>query len=152
MHDGGDWGSCAHNHPCFCLGWYSPLALLDGIGWIGNLCSWYRLPGVFFPQPVWSHLLEIECRVHNLLIHRIPEIWTGIRFHAFMHWVLAVFASFLYSVPSRVWTVPSLSEWKFWKIRDDFDPDGQLDSIAPEARSNPTARRGRNHLEFVKIF
>ena len=29
----------------------------------------------------------------------------------------------LYSVPSRVWTVPSLSAWKFWKIRDDFDPE-----------------------------
>ena len=58
----------------------------------------------------------------------------------------------VYCVPSRVWTVPSLSAWKFWKIRDDFDPDGQLDSIAPEARSNPTARRGRNHLEFFKIF
>ena len=47
-----------------------------------------------------------------------------------------------------MWTVPSLSAWKFWKIRDDFDPDGQLDSIAPEARSNPTARRGRNYLEI----
>ena len=58
----------------------------------------------------------------------------------------------LYSVPSRVWTVPSLSAWKFWKIRDDFNPDGQLDSIAPPARSNPTARRGWNHLEFFKIF
>ena len=58
----------------------------------------------------------------------------------------------LYSVPSRVWTVPSLSAWKFWQIRDDFDPDGQLDSIAPETRSNPTAHRDRNHLEFVKIF
>ena len=46
----------------------------------------------------------------------------------------------------------SHSTWKFWKIRDDFDPDGQLDSIAPPARSNPTARRGRNHLKFFKIF
>ena len=36
-------------------------------------------------------------------------------------------------------------------FRDDFDVDGQLDSIAPEARSNPTARRRRNHLEFFKI-
>ena len=50
------------------------------------------------------------------------------------------------------WTVPSLCSWKFWKIRDDFDVDGQLDSIAPPARSNPTARRRRNHLEFFKIF
>ena len=56
----------------------------------------------------------------------------------------------LYSVPSRVWTVSSLSAWKFWKIRDDFDVDGQ--SMGPPARSNATARRGRNHLEFFKIF
>ena len=40
----------------------------------------------------------------------------------------------------------------FRKIRDDFDDDGQLDSIAPAARSNPTARRRRNHLEFFGIF
>ena len=58
----------------------------------------------------------------------------------------------LSSVPSKEWTVPSLSAWKFRKIRDDFDLDGQLDSIALEARSNPTARRGRNHLKFFKIF
>ena len=32
--------------------------------------------------------------------------------------------------------------------RDDFDDDGQLDSIAPLARSNPTARHRRNHLQF----
>ena len=49
-------------------------------------------------------------------------------------------------------TVPSLCSWKFWKIQHNFDPDGQLDSIAPEARSNPTARRGQNYLEFFKIF
>ena len=41
----------------------------------------------------------------------------------------------LYSVPSRVWTVPPLCSWKFWKIRKDFDVDEQLDSIAPEARA-----------------
>ena len=58
----------------------------------------------------------------------------------------------LYCVPSRVWTVPSLCSWNFWKIRDDFDVDGQLDSNAPPARSNPTARRRRNHLQFFKIF
>ena len=34
------------------------------------------------------------------------------------------------------------------KIRDVFDADGQLDSIAPSTRSNPTARRRRKHLEF----
>ena len=28
----------------------------------------------------------------------------------------------LYSVPSSVWTVPSLCSWKFWKIPDKFDP------------------------------
>ena len=28
-------------------------------------------------------------------------------------------------------TILSLSTWKFWKIRNVFDPDGQLDSIAP---------------------
>ena len=37
----------------------------------------------------------------------------------------------------------------FAKIRDNFDVDGQLHSIAP-ARSNPTARRRRNHLEFLQ--
>ena len=37
----------------------------------------------------------------------------------------------------------------FCRLRDDFD-DGQLDSIALEARSNPTARRRRNHLEVCK--
>ena len=58
----------------------------------------------------------------------------------------------LYFVPSRVWTVPSLSAWKCWKIRDDFDPDWQLELMGPPARSNPTARRGWNHLEFFKIF
>ena len=58
----------------------------------------------------------------------------------------------LYCVQTRVWTVPSLCSWKFWKIQDNFDPDGQLDSIAPLARSNPTARRGRHYLEFFKIF
>ena len=41
-------------------------------------------------------------------------------------WPLSQGPHHLYSVPSRVWTVPSLSAWKFWKIRDDFDPDGQL--------------------------
>ena len=41
---------------------------------------------------------------------------------------------------------------KFCKIRDDFDADGQLDSIVPSARSNPTARRRRNHLKFYKIL
>ena len=40
----------------------------------------------------------------------------------------------------------------FKKIQNNFDPDGQLDSIAPEARLNPTARRGRNYFEFFKIF
>ena len=44
---------------------------------------------------------------------------------------------------------PCLHE-NFEKIQNNFDPDGQLDSIAPEAPS--TARRGRNHLEFFKIF
>ena len=56
----------------------------------------------------------------------------------------------LYCVPSRVWTVPSLCSWKFWKIQDNFDTDGQL--MGPLSRSNPTARRGRNNLEFFKIF
>ena len=58
----------------------------------------------------------------------------------------------LYCVSSRVWTDPSPCSWKFWKIQDDFDPGGQLDSIAPLARSNPTARRGRNLPELFKIF
>ena len=41
---------------------------------------------------------------------------------------------------------------KILKMRDDFDLNGQLDSIAPLARSNPTARRRWNHHEFFKIF
>ena len=41
---------------------------------------------------------------------------------------------------------------KILKIQDYFDPDGQFDSIAPPARSNPIARRGRIYLEFFKIF
>ena len=39
--------------------------------------------------------------------------------------------------------------WKFW---DDFDPDGQLDSIAPSVNSTPTARPDRNHLDFFQKF
>ena len=36
---------------------------------------------------------------------------------------------------------------KLCKLRDDFDDDdGQLNLTAPSARSNPTARRRRNHL------
>ena len=39
----------------------------------------------------------------------------------------------------------------FTDFDDDFDDDdGQLDSIAPSARSNPIARRRRNHLEVCK--
>ena len=41
---------------------------------------------------------------------------------------------------------------KILKIQDNFDPDVQFDSIAPEARSNPTTRRGRNYIEFFRIF
>ena len=37
-------------------------------------------------------------------------------------------------------------------MKDNFDADGRLDSIAPKARSNPTAHRRRNYLEFFKIF
>ena len=36
------------------------------------------------------------------------------------------------------------------KNQDNFDPDRQL--MGPLARSNPTARRSRNYLEFFKIF
>ena len=59
----------------------------------------------------------------------------------------------LYSVPSRVWTLSSPLSFNFCRLRDDFDDDGQLDSTAPSApsaRSNPTARRRRNHLEVCK--
>ena len=49
--------------------------------------------------------------------------------------------------PLRVLT---LSSWKFWKIRDDVDVDGQL--VAPEPRLIPDARRRQNHFEFCKIF
>ena len=59
----------------------------------------------------------------------------------------------MYSVPSRVWTPSSPLSCNFCRLRDDSDDDGQLDSIAPKAqsvRSNPTARRRRNHLEVCK--
>ena len=48
-------------------------------------------------------------------------------------------------------TVPFLSAWKYWKLRDDFEPDGQLDSIAPKARSNPTAVGVEIILNFSKF-
>ena len=59
----------------------------------------------------------------------------------------------LYPVPSRVRTLSSLLSCNLCRLWDDFDNDGQLDSIAPKAqsaRSNPTARRRRNHLEVCK--
>ena len=49
-----------------------------------------------------------------------------------------------------MWTPSSPLSCNFCRLRDDFDDDGQLDSIAPKARSNPTARRRRNHLEVCK--
>ena len=52
----------------------------------------------------------------------------------------------VYLNPSQMTEFRSLSTWKFWKLRDIFDADG------PSARSNPTARRGRKHLEFSEIF
>ena len=36
---------------------------------------------------------------------------------------------------------------QFWRIKDTFDFNEQLDSIAPN-RMNPTARRLRNQFEF----
>ena len=38
----------------------------------------------------------------------------------------------------------------FEKIQDNFHPDGQLDSITPEAPL--TDRRGRSNVEFFTIF
>ena len=55
----------------------------------------------------------------------------------------------LYSVPSRVRTPSSPLSCNFCRLRDDFDDDGQLDSIAPKAPS--TARRRWNHLEVLKV-
>ena len=40
----------------------------------------------------------------------------------------------------------------FGKIQDVFDPVGQLDSISPSVRSNPTTRRGRKHLHLCQNF
>ena len=54
-------------------------------------------------------------------------------------------------LPSRVWTAPSLCSSKFWKIQNNFDPDGPK-APTPSARSNPTVRRGRNYFAFFKIF
>ena len=47
---------------------------------------------------------------------------------------------------------PSLCLWKFLKIQVNFDSDGQLELMGPPMRSNPTARRGQNYLEFFKMF
>ena len=55
------------------------------------------------------------------------------------HYETTGYRTSLFSVPLRVWTVPSLCSWKFWKIQNNFDLDGQL--MRPAARSNPTARR-----------
>ena len=38
----------------------------------------------------------------------------------------------------------------FCRLRDDFDDDGQLASIAPKASLTPTARLRQNHLEVCK--
>ena len=48
---------------------------------------------------------------------------------------LASWTIYVYLNPSKWRTVPSLSTWKFWKIRHVFDPDGQLDSINCPSRS-----------------
>ena len=53
--------------------------------------------------------------------------------------------------PLRVWTVPSLCSWKFWKIQDNFNPDGQLDSITPPAPSNCPSE-SKLSVEFFKIL
>ena len=53
----------------------------------------------------------------------------------------------VYLNPSIVWTLTSLSLWKF---RDDFDVDSSWIRPCRMSRSNPTARRRRNHVEFLK--
>ena len=41
--------------------------------------------------------------------------------------------------------------WRFWKSLHNFDVLEQLDSIAPKAQSNPTARRRRNYVDFQNL-
>ena len=58
-----------------------------------------------------------------------------------------------YTLSHSVDTLVTFVICNFCRLRGDFEDDGQLDStaqIAPSARSNPTARRRRNHLEVCK--
>ena len=96
------------------------------------------------PRPL--HVFISQLIFATFVSHKGPLNWTR-NIHKWQPTSDGVYLN-----PLRVWTVPSLSAWKFWKIRDDFDPVGQLYSIEPPAPSTPTARRGWNHLEFSKIF
>ena len=89
----------------------------------------------------------------------------------FVHWIIK--SCILCPTPKSVDThVTSLSSWKFWKIRDDFDVSGLLDliaraggrssltnarwlwrrwvldSVALKVRSNPTALWRWNQYNF----
>ena len=57
----------------------------------------------------------------------VVQLWDAttsqctVKFHVRIYLMFLVGGK-LYSVSSRVWTVPSLSAWKFWKIREQFRP------------------------------
>ena len=103
-------------------------------------------------RPIWSRrfcYLVRQQRCHVISVNVLLDLPTQTNQHRVFP--ANVSHSKLYCVPSRVWTVPSLCSWKFWKIRDDFDVAGNWIRLR-RARSNPIARRRRKHLEFFKIF
>ena len=63
-----------------------------------------------------------------------------------------IFFSLTIPEPIEMTDSPVTFDMKILENSSVFDFDGQLESIAPSARSIPTARRGRKHLEFSKIF
>ena len=136
-----------------------------------NQWHWFIIPTdvciTIFEFPLFSYSLrraaikDIACKfalhVHlrsavNYVEHFMPSNWTistSARsnptarrgrnhpefFKIFMHtWVKLSALSMGQSIGLEY-------AWKFWKIRDDFDPDGQLDSIAPAllVRTAPTS-------------
>ena len=103
--------------------------------WIEDKSQWPALDTIGYAKlKVWE-----ECVLYNITQSFLQ---TGTHTHDFLY-LLRPIECVGSSVPMFM---------KILKIQDNFDPNGQLDSIAPAARSNPTARRGRNYLEFFKIF
>ena len=82
----------------------------------------------------------------------ISQMWivTDLVHASFPDWALifSLIISKFYFL--KVWTLSSLfvTNISLDLFNMIFDADGQLDSIAPSARSNPTVRRRRNHVEL----